>query len=100
LPFAPDPEGAGECLSKVQKLEEKPIMKPTALLGIVLVVLGILAFGYQGVLWVTAREEVARIGPVEVQREKQVPIPLAPIVGGVALLGGLTLLATGASRNP
>ena len=55
---------------------------------------GILAFAYQGVIWVTTKENVARIGPIEIQRERDVPIPIAPIVGGVALAAGVILLAT------
>ena len=69
------------------------------ILGAILILLGILAFGYQGVMWVTTRENVVKVGPVEVQTEKQTPIPLAPIIGGTALAGGLILLAVGAGRR-
>lgn len=74
-------------------------MKPIAVLGIVLIVLGILAFGYQGVLWVTGHEQVAKIGPVEVQKEKSYAIPLAPILGGIGLIAGIALLAAGVKRT-
>ena len=74
-------------------------MKPLAVLGITLIILGILAFGYQGVLWVTGYEQVAKIGPIEVQREKAFPIPLAPILGGVGIALGIALLALGARRT-
>jgi hypothetical protein len=74
-------------------------MKPVAVLGIVVIVLGILAFGYQGVLWVTGHEQVAKIGPVEIQKEKSYPVPLAPILGGVGVLAGLALLAAGLKRT-
>ncbi len=67
-------------------------MKPMAILGLILIVLGILAFGYQGVLWVSSTEQVAKIGPVEVNRQKETPVPLAPILGGTALVAGLGLL--------
>ena len=74
-------------------------MKPIAILGIVLIVLGILAFGYQGVLWVTSQEPVARIGPVEVQREKSTAIPLAPILGGTGLILGFAFLLAGSRER-
>jgi hypothetical protein len=64
-------------------------------IGLVLIVLGILAFSYQGVIWVTSQEQVAKIGPVEIQREKDHAIPLAPIVGGLAIGAGALLLLSG-----
>ena len=74
-------------------------MKPIAIIGIVLIVLGILAFGYQGVWWVTTQEQVVKIGPVEVQREKSTPIPLAPILGGVGVVLGLAFLLAGSRER-
>jgi hypothetical protein len=74
-------------------------MRPMAVLGIVLLVLGILAFAYQGVLWVSSPEPVAKIGPIEVWKETAHPIPLAPILGGIAIAAGVVLLAMG-SRRP
>ena len=70
-------------------------MKPVVWIAILLIVLGIVAVSYQGVVWITGKEEVARVGPVRVERERDFPIPLAPIVGGVAIVGGIILLATG-----
>ena len=74
-------------------------MKPIAILGIVLIILGIAAFGYQGVVWVTGREQVAKIGPVAVEKEKAFPIPLAPILAGVSIAAGIALLVAGRTRN-
>jgi len=74
-------------------------MKPIAILGIVLIILGIAAFGYQGVVWVTGREHVAKIGPVEIEKEKAFPIPLAPILAGIGIAAGIALLAAGRTRN-
>lgn len=73
-------------------------MRPIAILGIVLLVLGILAFAYQGVLWVSNSEPIAKIGPVEVWKETAHPIPLAPIVGGIGIAAGLVLLVMGTRR--
>jgi uncharacterized membrane protein HdeD (DUF308 family) len=70
-------------------------MKTAAILGLLLIILGIVAFGYQGVIWVQGREEVARVGPVEVQREKSIPVPIAPILGTVAIVGGVIMLVSG-----
>lgn len=69
-------------------------MRPIVWLAIAFIVLGIAAWSYQGVVWVRGKEKVAEIGPVKVEREKDFPIPLAPILGGAALVTGLVLLAT------
>ena len=54
-------------------------MKPLVLIGLILIVLGVLFLGYQGVAWVTTRDTVAKVGPVEVQADRQHAIPLAPL---------------------
>ena len=66
-------------------------MKTTTLLAIVLIAIGIDAFGYQGISY-TTREKVVDIGPIEMTTEKTRTLPLPPIVGGIALVGGIVLL--------
>lgn len=66
-------------------------MKTYTLAGIVLIAIGIVAFAYQGITY-TTREKVVEIGPVEVTAEKTKTFPLPPIVGAVALVGGIVLL--------
>jgi hypothetical protein len=72
-------------------------MKFLYIIGVALIVLGIVAFAYQGISY-TTREQVADIGPVEVTRETKKTIPLPPILGGLALAGGIVLVAVGARR--
>jgi hypothetical protein len=67
-------------------------MKTAVLLGTLLLIIGIVALSYQGVIWVTGTERVAKIGPVEINQEKSYPVPVVPIVGGIALVGGILLL--------
>jgi hypothetical protein len=74
-------------------------MKPIMIVGFVLAILGVLALGYRGVAYITTRDSVARVGPVEVQADREHAIPLAPILSGVALLSGITLLIVGAGRQ-
>lgn len=66
-------------------------MKPYTLIGIALIAIGIVAFAYQGITY-TTREKVVEIGPVEVTAEKTKTLPLPPILGAVALVGGIVLL--------
>jgi hypothetical protein len=72
-------------------------MKPATLVGIVLIVLAVIAFAYQGISY-TKREKVLDIGPIQATAEKRETIPIPPIVAGAALLGGIALLFVG-SRN-
>jgi hypothetical protein len=62
--------------------------------GLVLIVLGIVALVFQGISY-TKEEKVLDVGPLEVQTEKEKHIPLPPILGGLALVGGIALVALG-----
>jgi uncharacterized membrane protein YidH (DUF202 family) len=73
-------------------------MKPIILIGIVLVVLGALALAYQGINY-TRAEKVLDLGPLHATKETQNRIPLPPILGGMALIGGIVLLVAGARRK-
>lgn len=69
-------------------------MKAPTLAGIVLIVLAVIAFSYQGITY-TKREKVLDIGPIEATAEKQETIPLPPILGAAALIGGVALIFVG-----
>jgi uncharacterized membrane protein len=73
-------------------------MKPISIAGILLVVLGALALAYQGITY-TKREKVVDIGPIHATADTQKTIPLPPILGGIALIGGVVLLVAGAKRT-
>jgi hypothetical protein len=73
-------------------------MKPISIAGIVLVVLGALALAYQGITY-TKREKIVDIGPIHATADTQKTIPLPPILGGIALIGGVVLLVAGAKRT-
>jgi len=69
-------------------------MKTNLILAVMLIVIGIAAFGYQGISY-TTREKVVDIGPLTVTSDKTRTIPLPPIVGAIALVGGIALLVLG-----
>jgi hypothetical protein len=73
-------------------------MKTYMLTGIILIVIGIVAFAYQGITY-TTREKVVDIGPIQLTAEKTKTLPLPPIVGGVALVGGIVLLVIGSKKG-
>jgi flagellar basal body-associated protein FliL len=69
-------------------------MRPKIIIAIILIAVGIVALAYQGITYVT-REKVVDIGSVQVTSEKTKTIPLPPIVGAIALVGGIVLLVVG-----
>ena len=73
-------------------------MKPITLVGIVLVVLGVLALAYQGINY-NRQETVMNVGPMHVSTETHDRLPLPPILGGLALIGGVVLLVAGAKQK-
>jgi hypothetical protein len=72
-------------------------MKTTVLLGLILVVLGALALAYQGITY-TTHKKVLDIGPIEATETEHKTIPLPPILGGIALVGGIVLLVAGSKK--
>jgi hypothetical protein len=73
-------------------------MKTTAVIGIVLIVLGIISFAYQGITY-TKKEKVIDLGPIEATAEKKKTIPLPPILGGLLIVGGIVLLVSGSRKS-
>ena len=69
-------------------------MKPVSWAGILLIVLGALALAYQGINY-TRQKKVLDVGSVHLTTETHRRIPLPPIVGGLALVGGVILLVVG-----
>ena len=68
------------------------------LLGIALIVLGVVAFAYQGITY-TSREKIIDIGPIQATADTQKTIPLSPLLGGLALVGGIVLVVVGAKKS-
>ncbi len=67
-------------------------------IGIILIALGILAFVAQGISY-TTEEKVLDVGPLEVTKEERNTIPLPPVLGAIALVGGIGLLAVGGRKS-
>ena len=69
-------------------------MKPAGIIGIILIVIGIVAFAYGGITY-TKREKVLDLGPIQATAEKQKTIPFLPVLGGICLVGGIVLVIVG-----
>jgi hypothetical protein len=70
------------------------MMRATALLGIILIVVGIMAFGYQGVTY-TMHKRIIDLGPIQATKTEHKTIPISPLLGALALIGGIGLVLAG-----
>jgi uncharacterized membrane protein len=73
-------------------------MKTTTITGILLILLGVVALMYQGITY-TKSEKLLDFGPIHATTETQKTIPLPPVVGGLALVGGIVVLVLGERRS-
>jgi len=69
-------------------------MKTSIIFAIILIAIGIVSLGYQGITY-TTREKVIDIGPVTMTADKTNTISVPPIIGAIALVGGIGLLVLG-----
>ena len=67
------------------------------IIAILLIAIGVISLAYQGVTY-TTRERIFEVGPLKATAEKEKTIPLPPILGGLALAGGVVLLVVAARR--
>jgi hypothetical protein len=69
-------------------------MKTTAVLGIILAIIGVISLAYQGFTYTTQKKAVD-LGPIEITKNERHTVPLPPIIGVVALVGGIVLIVAG-----
>jgi hypothetical protein len=72
-------------------------MRTATIIGILLVIVGVVALIYQGITY-TSEQTVFELGPVDVQAEERRTIPLPPILGALALIGGIVLIVVGGRK--
>jgi len=69
-------------------------MSGKTILAIVLIAFGIISLCYQGFTY-TTQKKVVDIGPIEASKSEHHTVPLPPIVGVIALIGGVVVLVSG-----
>lgn len=62
-----------------------------AILGIILIVLGILGIAYEGYTY-TKHEQVAQIGDLKVTADTKKTVYISPVWGGLSLVAGIALV--------
>ncbi len=73
-------------------------MKTSAVAGVILIVIGIVALVFQGITY-TKHKKVLQIGSLEATTEQRKTIPVPPIAGGIALVVGVVLLVAGGRKS-
>ena len=73
-------------------------MKAATIIGIILIIGGILGFIFKGISY-TEKEKIVDVGPIEIESEEEETIPIPEILSGVAVVGGIVLVAVGGKRK-
>ena len=72
-------------------------MKPAAILGVLLIVVGLAALAYQGFTY-KSRETVLNLGPIHATADRNKTVILPPVLGLAAVAGGVVLLMAGGRK--
>lgn len=67
-------------------------MRSSTIIGLALIVLGIIVLVYQGFTY-TTHEKIVDLGPIQATKTEQKTIPLSPVLGAIALAGGILIIA-------
>jgi hypothetical protein len=73
-------------------------MKGLSLGGVLLIILGAVALVYQGITYTTSKK-VVDAGPLQISHKENHTVPLPPVLGVIAIAGGIGLLVLGARRS-
>jgi uncharacterized membrane protein len=73
-------------------------MKGISVVGVILIVLGVAALAYQGFSYTTEKKAVD-MGPIQIDKKEHHTVPLPPVLGGVAIVGGIVLVVLGGKKS-
>ena len=73
-------------------------MKGFLLGGVLLIILGAVALVYQGITYTTTKK-VVDAGPLQINHKEDHTVPLPPVLGIIAIAGGIGLLVVGSRRS-
>lgn len=66
--------------------------------AIVLIVIGVIALAYGGISY-TREKKVLDLGPLEATTKTRETIPLPPVLGAAAIVGGVLLLVVSGKKR-
>jgi drug/metabolite transporter (DMT)-like permease len=73
-------------------------VKPAAIIGIILIVIGIVGFVWGGVGWNEQKKD-AQLGPLQITHQEEHGISVPPLVSDICLVGGIVLVGIGARKG-
>jgi uncharacterized membrane protein len=73
-------------------------LKPTGIIGIILIVIGIIALAYGGFTYKEKKKDVD-LGPLQISHDEEHTVPFPPILGGLCLAGGIVLVLVGNKKT-
>jgi hypothetical protein len=73
-------------------------MKVAAVVGILLIVLGIVGFAVGGISFTHQKKDVD-LGPLQVSHNKTETMPISPILSAISLVAGVGLVVVGVRSN-
>lgn len=73
-------------------------MKPAGIIGIILIVIGIVALAYGGFSFKEHKKDVD-IGPVQIGHTEEHTFPMPPVLGALAIAGGVILVIVGSRKS-
>ena len=68
-----------------------------AIVGVILIAAGAMVLFYRGIPY-TSRDVVIDVGPLKVNADTNRTWPVPPILGGLAIAGGVVLIVVGARK--
>jgi uncharacterized membrane protein HdeD (DUF308 family) len=78
--------------------QEAERMSGRTIIGIALLIVGVLALAYQGFSY-TVPKKAVDLGPIQVTRQERHTVPLPPVLGALALIGGIAVLVLNRSSK-
>jgi hypothetical protein len=70
-------------------------MKAASVVGVIFIVLGLAGLIAGGFSYTHEKKDVD-MGPLQISHQQTRTVPIPPLLGGVALLGGIALVVVGA----
>lgn len=70
-------------------------MKVVAIVGVVLIILGIVGFATGGVSFTHQKKDVD-LGPIQVSHQQKESMPISPVLSTISIVVGVGLVITGA----
>ena len=73
-------------------------MKPAAIVGIILIIIGLAGFALGGFGWTTQKKD-AQLGPLQITHQEHHGFAFPPVASGLCVVGGIVLLIIASRKS-